>query len=290
MTTDAEQPVLADDASNPVTTLALAPEAKPATTIVLEHQRIALQGLMERQALHDPSTKSYKAIGARVAKLQQRYDNDLSAFQAKQLLRPTKRIEANLKRIVANNLDPRDPATYGVNEFTDISPEDFKTRLGFKTPKERDEPSSNDMWPPKWYKCGFAGDDYIPSGEPPESFDWRAKGAVTPVKDQGHCGSCWAFSATEQIESMWIKKYDRFPFISKLSVQQIVSCDDDGHVSSLSTAVSRLVALMCMVSAHCVQDKGCHGGNTQTAYDYVESAGGMVRTCNTCRRCHTPVF
>ena len=99
MTTDAEQPVLADDASNPVTTLALAPEEKPATTIVLEHQRIALQGLMERQALHDPSTKSYKAIGARVAKLQQRYDNDLSAFQAKQLLRPTKRIEANLKRI-----------------------------------------------------------------------------------------------------------------------------------------------------------------------------------------------
>ena len=46
MTTDAEQPVLADDASNPVTTLALAPEEKPATTIVLEHQRIALQGLM----------------------------------------------------------------------------------------------------------------------------------------------------------------------------------------------------------------------------------------------------
>ena len=47
-------------------------------------------------------------------------------------------------------------------------------------------------------------------------------------------------------------KYDRFPFISKLSVQQIVSCDDDGH------------------------DKGCKGGNTETAYKYVESAGGMV--------------
>jgi hypothetical protein len=81
--------------------------------------------------------------------------------------------EANLKRIVANNNEPRDPATYGVNEFTDISPDDFKTRLGFKTPKERDEPSSNDMWPPKWYKVLFvnryplASKRSSPSSSPP---------------------------------------------------------------------------------------------------------------------------
>jgi hypothetical protein len=96
---DVEQPpVLAQEDSNPTTTLAIVAEEKQPTTIVLEHQRIALQSLIERQALHDPSTKSYKALGERVAKLKQRYDNETSAFQAKQLLLPTRRAAASTKR------------------------------------------------------------------------------------------------------------------------------------------------------------------------------------------------
>jgi len=80
----------------------------------------------------------------------------------------------------------------------------------------------------------------------PSTFDWRDKGAVSPVKDQGQCGSCWAFSTTEEIESMWFLKKGN---LSILAPQQIVDCD--------------------------TVDQGCNGGDTPTAYAYVEQAGGM---------------
>lgn len=81
-----------------------------------------------------------------------------------------------------------------------------------------------------------------------ELVNW-ANVLTTPVKDQGYCGSCWAFSATEQIESDGI----RLGFLTiddVLSPQQIVSCDKN--------------------------DLGCSGGDTYSAYYYVYSAGGLV--------------
>lgn len=84
----------------------------------------------------------------------------------------------------------------------------------------------------------------------PLKLDW-AGNLTTPVKDQGQCGSCWAFSATEQIESMAIRKGLLKPEKkSALSVQQIVSCDRN-------------------------KDEGCNGGDTLTAYKYVHREGGL---------------
>merc|ERR1719386_495114 len=81
----------------------------------------------------------------------------------------------------------------------------------------------------------------------PDALDWSAKGATSPVKDQGQCGSCWAFSATETIESAVYMATKQLP--PQLAPQQIVSCDS--------------------------QDAGCNGGNPVTAYQYVEQAGGL---------------
>jgi len=82
----------------------------------------------------------------------------------------------------------------------------------------------------------------------PTSFDWRSKNAVTKVKDQGQCGSCWAFSATEGIESQWFLSGHT---MTELSPQQIVDCDQGRG------------------------DQGCNGGDVPTAFEYVIQTGGM---------------
>jgi len=83
----------------------------------------------------------------------------------------------------------------------------------------------------------------------PSSFDWRDKGAVTDVKDQGQCGSCWAFSTTETIESAYQLAGNK---LTELSIAQIVQCDTGGD------------------------DAGCNGGDTITAFDYLKSSGGLA--------------
>ena len=81
---------------------------------------------------------------------------------------------------------------------------------------------------------------------PPESFDWRAAGIVTPVRDQGSCGSCWAMGMVKALESvMAIHKSDMG---KDLSEQEMVSCNKDaygcdgGFMTSAGYLVSRGVA------------------------------------------------
>jgi len=85
----------------------------------------------------------------------------------------------------------------------------------------------------------------------PAAWDWTTKGATSPVKDQGSCGSCWAFSATEGIESAVYMQHNVMPI---LSTQQIISCDPN--------------------------DGKCNGGDLPTAFDYVESDGGIDTDSN----------
>lgn len=90
----------------------------------------------------------------------------------------------------------------------------------------------------------------------PKSIDWRLTDAVTAVKNQGQCGSCWAFSATEAIESAMVVKTGGL-YRLDLSPQQINSCTPS-------------------TGAHgCF---GCNGGTTVGAYEYVMSAPGLANS------------
>ena len=133
----------------------------------------------------------------------------------------------NLK--VANNLQSKNPyAQFGVNVFSDLSPEEFKIR------------HNSEKFYARIQKRNFVHEQV--NG----SIDWRNFGAVTSVKDQGQCGSCWAFSAIGNIEGQFYLK-DRIPNKSvaiSLSEQELVSCD--------------------------TTDNGCNGGLPDNAFRWIQ--------------------
>jgi len=121
--------------------------------------------------------------------------------------------------------------TMGVNQFSDMTSEEFSDMVG-KFP-ERPASSNAELFRPT---AGFVA---------PDSWDWRTKGAVTPVKDQRQCGSCWAFSTVGALEG-W--NQITFGQLLSFSEQQLVDCSKD----------------TCY---------GCQGGWPYKATEYVQQNG-----------------
>ncbi|KAG3284620.1 cathepsin F [Ictidomys tridecemlineatus] len=126
----------------------------------------------------------------------------------------------------------RGTAQYGVTKFSDLTEEEFNTI--YLNPLLKEE-SIKKMQLTKT----------VSDPAPPE-WDWRKKGAVTKVKDQGMCGSCWAFSVTGNVEGQWFLNQGT---LLSLSEQELLDCDK--------------------------MDKACMGGLPSNAYEAIKNLGGL---------------
>jgi len=141
--------------------------------------------------------------------------------------------EERNNRGILNAKRGQKPETHGITKFMDLTQEEFKTKYTGLIPSKHKKKTVDNV---------HANAGNISA----KSIDWNQLGALTPIKNQGQCGSCWAFSATEQLESQFFQK---FGTLKKLSPQQVVSCD-----------------YTC---------NGCGGGNPIEAWGYVSGFGGQ---------------
>jgi C1A family cysteine protease len=159
--------------------------------------------------------------------------NSWAKFHGKQYAGATERdyrtsvFDANVKKIHYHNTHSN-TWTMEINKFADLTAAEFK-RL-YTRPYTR---VNNTLW-------------NVPTTVLPASVDWTTEGAVTPVKDQGQCGSCWAFSATGAMEAANAVKNK---VLYNLSEQELVDCSvPEGN-------------------------QGCNGGLMDQAFQYVVKNG-----------------
>jgi len=124
---------------------------------------------------------------------------------------------------------------HAVNRFADMCPEEFKTYHNLRVAEKK---SYN-------YAPIFSAEE-VKRAEA-EDIDWRTKGAVGRVKDQGQCGSCWAFSSTGNMEGQWFLSNGTMVLLSE---EELVQCSKGGNL-------------------------GCRGGLMDTAFEWVASNGGI---------------
>ncbi|KAK9152998.1 hypothetical protein Sjap_000478 [Stephania japonica] len=156
-----------------------------------------------------------------------------------------------------NNKDVNHSYKLSVNELADLTNEEFKvTRNGYNGVLHLEDKLAR--------VTSSSSFKYENVEEVPSTMDWRANGAVTPVKNQGQCGCCWAFSAVAATEG-----------INKIKTGELISLSEQQLLDCTTSDITR----------------GCHGGlmddafrfiisnqglNTETNYPYNEAQG----TCN----------
>jgi cathepsin L len=163
----------------------------------------------------------------------------------------------NFRSIITHNLDHTQNFTMGINQFTDLTSQEFKDQFasGYKSLQS--------------FGCGSFS-SHVSSL--PEKVDWATTpNVVNAVRDQGQCGSCWAFATTANAESVWALYSGK---LLDLSEEFLVDC---------ATGVGYF-------------NMGCNGGNPDSAFKYMINKGqcyeasypytsGVTKTAGECQKC-----
>eukprot|EP01084_Bolivina_argentea_P204931 350057_1 len=154
----------------------------------------------------------------------------------------------NWEMINNHNLNPEYNWTMGCNQFTDLTVIEFQYQIHGHLHSCRKTKSKT----PKELQPELI--DTPPIINAPASIDWRnvnGSNWVTPVKNQGQCGSCWAFSTTGSLESRAAIQQGSASKLVSLSEQQLVDC------------------------SRAEGNAGCNGGLQEDAFTYIGKAGGL---------------
>ena len=187
--------------------------------------------------------------------------------------------QKNILHIIQHNANTSNSFILGINQFSDLTQQEFKTTFasGYISYKQTIVPtftpttfypsySSTSTYPSTYpstssfrktttydnfdsYGCKLFSIQHTSNAESlPIIMDWRELGAVTKVKDQGQCGSCWTFSATGAVEGAWYISTDQ---LIDLSEQELVDCATGAVYGS----------------------QGCNGGQMEGAYKFIIKYG-----------------
>nr|KAG5711233.1 hypothetical protein BaRGS_004877 [Batillaria attramentaria] len=146
----------------------------------------------------------------------------------------------NVKRIELHNweyFNMKKSYYLDINQFADLTFDEYKqyNKLMKRPANKTNTISCSQFLPPLNWGA-------------PTSVDWRTKGYVTPVKNQGQCGSCWSFSTTGSLEGQNFRTTGK---LVSLSEQQLVDCSGS------------------------FGNEGCNGGLMDQAFEYINSVGGI---------------